>query len=52
MNAVNPRPFLLDLVGKDVVTKLKWGMEYRGTLVSIDSFMNVQVHRGPFVCRS
>jgi small nuclear ribonucleoprotein (snRNP)-like protein len=45
LNAVNPRPFLLDLVGKPVIVKLKWGMEYRGNLVSIDSYMNVQVSR-------
>ena len=28
---MNPRPFLLDLVGKPVWIKLKWGMEYKGT---------------------
>jgi small nuclear ribonucleoprotein F len=27
---VNPKPFLSDLVGKAVVVKLKWGMEYKG----------------------
>lgn len=27
---VNPKPFLFDLVGKPVVVKLKWGMEYHG----------------------
>lgn len=27
---VNPKPFLADLVGKSVVVKLKWGMEYKG----------------------
>lgn len=26
----NPKPFLTDLVGKLVVVKLKWGMEYKG----------------------
>lgn len=50
LNAVNPRPFLLDLVGKPVIVKLKWGMEYRGNLVSIDSYMNVQVHCPMCVC--
>eukprot|EP00408_Alexandrium_pacificum_P003050 CAMPEP_0171236294 /NCGR_PEP_ID=MMETSP0790-20130122/42380_1 /TAXON_ID=2925 /ORGANISM="Alexandrium catenella, Strain OF101" /LENGTH=34 /DNA_ID= /DNA_START= /DNA_END= /DNA_ORIENTATION= len=29
---VNPKPFLNDLTGKLVLTKLKWGMEYKGTL--------------------
>ena len=25
---VNPKPFLNDLTGKQVICKLKWGMEY------------------------
>ncbi len=29
---VNPKPFLNDLTGKQVIVKLKWGMEYKGTL--------------------
>lgn len=40
---VNPRPFLLELTGQPVVVQLKWGMEYCGTLVSIDSYMNLQL---------
>jgi small nuclear ribonucleoprotein F len=40
---VNPKPFLNDLTGKPVIVKLKWGMEYRGYLVSVDSYMNLQV---------
>jgi hypothetical protein len=40
---VNPKPFLADLVGKNVVVKLKWGMEYKGKLASVDSYMNFQV---------
>ena len=39
----NPKPFLADLTGKAVVVKLKWGQEYKGFLVSVDSYMNVQV---------
>lgn len=31
---VNPKPFLNDLTGKQVYVKLKWGMEYKGYLVS------------------
>ena len=27
---VNPKPFLNDLTGKQVIAKLKWGMEYKG----------------------
>ena len=32
-----------DLTGKAVIVKLKWGMEYKGYLVSVDSYMNLQV---------
>jgi small nuclear ribonucleoprotein F len=28
---VNPKPFLAGLIGKPVVVRLKWGMEYKGT---------------------
>ncbi|RUS19456.1 small nuclear ribonucleo protein F [Endogone sp. FLAS-F59071] len=40
---VNPKPFLNDLTGKPVIVKLKWGMEYKGYLVSVDSYMNLQL---------
>ncbi|GAO49459.1 hypothetical protein G7K_3609-t1 [Saitoella complicata NRRL Y-17804] len=40
---VNPRPFLAELTGKTVIAKLKWGMEYKGYLVSVDSYMNLQL---------
>ncbi|KAF4998399.1 hypothetical protein ACHAPU_003466 [Fusarium lateritium] len=40
----NPRDLLKDLVGKQVLARLKWGeVEYKGTLVSIDSYMNIQL---------
>jgi hypothetical protein len=39
----NPKPFLTGLVGKPVMVKLKWGMEYKGALLSFDSYMNLQV---------
>jgi small nuclear ribonucleoprotein F len=43
---VNPKPFLADLVGKQVLVKLKWGhMEYQGTLNSSDSYMNLYLER-------
>ncbi|KHN19671.1 Putative small nuclear ribonucleoprotein F, partial [Glycine soja] len=32
-----------NLIGKPVIVKLKWGMEYKGYPVSIDSFMNLQL---------
>ncbi|KAI8850559.1 hypothetical protein BC829DRAFT_389040 [Chytridium lagenaria] len=40
---INPKPFLNGLTGKPVIIKLKWGMEYKGYLLSVDSYMNVQV---------
>lgn len=41
---VNPRPMLQDLVDKTVLVRLKWGQtEYKGRLVSIDSYMNLQL---------
>merc|ERR1712224_368964 len=43
MIPVNPKPFLADLTGKSVIVKLKWGMEYKGFLVSVDAYMNLQL---------
>ena len=40
---VNPKPFLNQLTGKQVMVKLKWGMEYKGFLVSTDAYMNLQL---------
>ncbi len=40
---LNPKPFLNGLTGKPIIVKLKWGMEYKGYLVSTDNYMNVQV---------
>ncbi|KAH7714869.1 small nuclear ribonucleoprotein F [Aphelenchoides avenae] len=40
---LNPKPFLNSLTGKPIVCKLKWGMEYRGILVSVDGYMNLQL---------
>jgi len=40
---VNPKPFLNNLTGKQVIVKLKWGMEYKGYLVSVDGYMNLQL---------
>ncbi len=38
---VNPKPYLNDLIGKKVVVKLKWGMEYQGMLKSSEDIFNV-----------
>ena len=41
--AVNPKPYLQELTGKVVNVRLKWGLQYRGYLISTDGFMNLQV---------
>ena len=38
---VNPKPFLHALAGERVIVRLKWGMEYRGLLRSVDAYMNL-----------
>nr|XP_048696263.1 small nuclear ribonucleoprotein F-like [Caretta caretta] len=40
---LNPKPFLNGLTEKPVIVKLKWGMEYKGYLVSLDGYMNMQL---------
>jgi len=40
---VNPKPFLNSLTGKPVQVKLKWGMEYKGYLMAVDGYMNLQL---------
>jgi len=40
---VNPKPFLNSLTGKPVSVKLKWGQVYKGYLVSVDGYMNLQL---------
>lgn len=40
---INPKPFLNSLTGKPVIIKLKWGHEYKGFLVAVDGYMNMQL---------
>ncbi|GHJ87131.1 hypothetical protein NliqN6_3533 [Naganishia liquefaciens] len=40
---VNPKPYLQSLTGKPVWVRLKWGLEYKGYLVSTDGYMNLQL---------
>ncbi|RMY62411.1 hypothetical protein D0864_12800 [Hortaea werneckii] len=41
---LNPRPMLQQLVNDEVIIRLKWGQtEYTGRLVSVDSYMNIQL---------
>lgn len=43
IQTLNPTPFLMKLTGKRVAVRLKWGLEYRGKLVSFDNYMNLQL---------
>ncbi|TFK00453.1 cytochrome P450 11B, mitochondrial-like [Platysternon megacephalum] len=38
---LNRKPFLNGLTGKPVMVKLKWGMESKGYLVSVDGYVNM-----------
>ncbi|KAF8820634.1 putative U6 snRna-associated Sm family protein LSm6, partial [Cardiosporidium cionae] len=40
---LNPKPFLTALAGKQIIVKLKWGLEYKGELKSFDQYMNLQL---------
>ncbi|RCK65052.1 Small nuclear ribonucleoprotein F [Candida viswanathii] len=41
---INPKPFLKSLIGKQIIVRLKWNRtEYKGTLVSLDNYMNLQL---------
>lgn len=42
---INPKPFLKKMIGKPILVKLKWGIEYRGELVAFDKYMNLQLKR-------
>ena len=43
INAINPKPFLTELVNRNVVVRLKWGIEYTGKLLSYDKYFNLQL---------
>jgi small nuclear ribonucleoprotein F len=43
INALNPIPFLTELLKRKVVIRLKWGIEYHGIMASFDKYMNVQL---------
>ncbi|KAF2861744.1 small nuclear ribonucleoprotein F [Piedraia hortae CBS 480.64] len=41
---LNPRPMLQGLINEPIIVRLKWGeTEYTGKLVSVDSYMNLQM---------
>ena len=40
---INPKPFLNSLLGNLVICKLKCGKEYKGYLLSVDGYLNLQL---------
>lgn len=40
---LHPAPFLSSMIDHEIVVRLKWGMEYVGTLVSFDTRMNIHL---------
>ena len=40
---INPKNFLSYLIGKNILVKLKWGIEYKGKLVSFDNYINLRI---------
>ena len=43
ISPVNPQPFVNELTGQEVLIKLKWGLELKGLLKSVDAYMNFQL---------
>jgi len=42
-STISPKKYLKSLEGNRVLIKLKWGIEYRGILVSSDSYLNIRL---------
>ena len=40
---LHPAPFLSSMIDHEIVVRLKWGIEYVGTLVSFDTRMNIHL---------
>ena len=45
VSMVNPKPFLKSMVGRIVVVKLKWGMEYQGELAGAEQAPRCRISR-------
>ncbi|CAN3374693.1 U6 snRNA-associated Sm-like protein LSm6 [Diutina rugosa] len=44
--SIDPSTFLSDIIGSSVVVKLHNGLLYRGSLQSIDGYMNIVLENG------
>nr|UXY87575.1 small nuclear ribonucleoprotein E-like [Cryptomonas curvata] len=40
---LNPKNFLNSLLNKKILVRLKWGIEYKGNLVSYDNYFNIRI---------
>jgi small nuclear ribonucleoprotein F len=40
---MNPKTFLSSLINKKIMVRLKWGIEYKGILVSYDDYINIRI---------
>ena len=40
---INPKTFLFLGISKKILVKLKWGIEYKGTLISSDMYINLRI---------
>mmetsp|Transcript_21817 Transcript_21817/g.45860 ORF Transcript_21817/g.45860 Transcript_21817/m.45860 type:complete len:84 (+) Transcript_21817:597-848(+) len=40
---INPKNFLISLINKKILVRLKWGIEYKGILVSFDDYINIRI---------
>ena len=41
---LNPNQYINQLIGKKIKVRLKWGIDYNGTLETVDSYMNLKLN--------
>ena len=45
-SVINPAPFLNNCLGHPITCRIKWSnLEYKGVLISLDGYMNIQLAR-------
>ncbi|AEA38709.1 small nuclear ribonucleoprotein E-like protein (nucleomorph) [Cryptomonas paramecium] len=43
INIITPKIYLLSLKNKKIFIKLKWGVDYKGILMSVDRYLNLHL---------